>query len=72
MRDLNEHAVEYFIGPGKFPHKWFHTDEGAIADASSTINDRIGNRLSWNEVAAATQRLLIQMPTQYSHKRINQ
>jgi hypothetical protein len=21
MRDLNEHAVEYFIGPGKFPHK---------------------------------------------------
>lgn len=69
MRDLNEHAVEYFIGRGRFPEKWEHITEEAFADASSTINDRIGNRLSWNEVAAAAKALLSKLPPHYWPKR---
>jgi hypothetical protein len=65
MRDLNEHALEYFIGKGRFPEKWRHVAEGGVVDASSTVNDRIGNRVSWNEVAVAAKRLLAKLPDYY-------
>jgi hypothetical protein len=65
MRDLNEHALEYFIGKGRFPEKWRHVTEEGIVDASATFNDRIGNRVSWNEVAAAAKRLLTKLPDYY-------
>jgi hypothetical protein len=58
MRDMNEHAVEYFEGKGKRPHDWVYQGEGATSDASSTIDTKIGGRLDWVELGAAAQRLL--------------
>lgn len=65
MRDLNEHAIEYFLGQGRCKEKWIKEDETAIADASSTIDDRIGNRLSWNAVSTAAIKLLDRLPIHY-------
>lgn len=65
MRDLNEHAIEYFIDQGRFKEKWLKVDEASIADASSTVDDRIGNRLSWNAVSAASAELLEKLPSHY-------
>jgi len=65
LRDMNEHAVEYFLGKGRRRDEWLHVDEGAIADASSTIDTKIGNRLDWNEVATITRRLLNALPKFY-------
>jgi hypothetical protein len=58
MRDMNEHVIEYFKGEGKRPHDWIHKDGGGSADASSTIDTKIGGRLDWEELGAAAQRLL--------------
>jgi len=58
MRDMDEHVIEYFKGEGKRPHDWIHKDGGGSADASSTIDTKIGGRLDWEELGAAAQRLL--------------
>jgi hypothetical protein len=58
MRDMNEHAIEYFRGKGRRPHDWVHQDGGGTADASSTVDTKIGGRLDWVELGAAVQRLL--------------
>jgi hypothetical protein len=58
MRDMNEHAIEYFRGKGLRPHDWVHQDEGGTADASATVDTKIGGRLDWVELGAAVQRLL--------------
>ncbi|MES0161602.1 hypothetical protein [Mesorhizobium sp. C268A] len=47
LRDLNEHKVEYFMGGGRRRALWNHEEDGGTADASSTINTRIGNLLDW-------------------------
>lgn len=65
MRDLNEHALEYFQGRGLKPSEWVHVDAGGTADASSTINSKIGNRLDWNDVASAVKQLLEVIPAAY-------
>jgi hypothetical protein len=58
MRDMNEHAIEYFEGKGKRPHDWVYQDEGATSDASSTVETKIGGRLDWVELGSAALRLL--------------
>jgi hypothetical protein len=42
-----------------------YENENSIADASSTINSRLGNRLDWNEVATAARLLLAKLPAGY-------
>jgi hypothetical protein len=58
MRDMNEHAIEYFEGKGKRPHDWVYHGKGATSDASSTVETKIGGRLDWVELGSAAQRLL--------------
>ena len=59
LRDQNEHVVENFRGKGKRPQDWvYKTEDGSIADASSTVETRIGGRLDWVKLGAAAQRLL--------------
>jgi hypothetical protein len=40
---------------------WWHTSDGGSADASATVDDKIGGRLSWNEVAKIADKLLKDM-----------
>jgi hypothetical protein len=61
MRDMNEHAIEYFEGKGKRPHDWVYQGEGATSDASSTVETKIGGRLDWVELGSAAQRLLVKI-----------
>jgi hypothetical protein len=59
MRDMNEHAIEYFKGKGKRPQDWIYVDpRTAGADASSTVGTKIGGRLDWVELGSAAQGLL--------------
>jgi hypothetical protein len=59
MRDMNEHAIEYFKGKGQRPQDWIYADPGKFqADASSTIGTKIGGRLDWVELGAAAERPL--------------
>lgn len=69
LRDMNEHVIEYFIGRGYDRERWNHSDEFCIADASSTVEDRIGGRLSWNEFAQAVGNLARKLPMYYYPKR---
>ena len=65
IRNKNEHVIEYFSGNGHAPKTWVYTDDGGTADASSTVDSRIGGRLDWNEVAAASETLLKEIPLFY-------
>lgn len=65
LRDMNEHVVDYFLGRGRKPDEWLHVTDGAIADASSTINSLIGNRLDWHRVAAVARSLIGRLPPVY-------
>jgi hypothetical protein len=62
MRDLNEHAIEYFMEKGRFPQKWLDISDAAITDASATIGDKIGNRLNWHEVGMVAKKLITALP----------
>ena len=62
LRNMNEHVLEYFQDKGRFQHEFIYATDQAIADASSTIEDRIGNRLSWKDVSDIMERLLHQLP----------
>jgi hypothetical protein len=39
------------------PKDWTYVEGGGIADASSTVDTRIGNRLDWVKLGAAAERL---------------
>jgi hypothetical protein len=65
LRDMNEHVIEYFLGRGKRPENWVYESDGGIADASSTIDSKIGGRLDWNQVASAAERLIRVLPPHY-------
>lgn len=65
MRDLSEHSIEYFIDEGRFKEKWVKADEASSVDASSTVDDRVGNRLSWNAASKAAATLLTKLPDHY-------
>jgi hypothetical protein len=65
LRDMNEHVVEYFTGTGRSPDIWFSVTDEAVADASSTVGTRIGNRLDWLSVVAAAERLSAHLPSMY-------
>jgi hypothetical protein len=57
MRDMNEHVIEYFEGPGLRPNDWVYHGEGYSSDASSTFETKIGGRLDWVALGSAAQRL---------------
>jgi hypothetical protein len=61
LRHKSEHVVEYFLGRGHNMESWWHTSDGGSADASATVDDKIGGRLSWNEVAKIADKLLKDM-----------
>jgi hypothetical protein len=57
MRDMNEHAIEYFRGRGRRPKDWIHQGGYGTSDASSTGGTKIGDRLDWVELGSAAERL---------------
>ena len=61
MRNLSEHAVEYFRGPGRFPKEW----DSGNCDPSSTACDRIGDRLSWKALAEISAHIREALPVMY-------
>lgn len=65
MRDMNEHSIKYFLGKGFRQDEFMHVSDDAIADASSTVGTKIGNRLDWSKVANAASRLLQNVPETY-------
>ncbi|MGM4885291.1 hypothetical protein AB8A20_07935 [Tardiphaga sp. 604_B6_N1_1] len=65
MRNHNEHEIEYFTERGRHPKTWVTVTDQGSADASSTVGDRIGNLLSWNDVAAAAKSILAAIPEHY-------
>jgi hypothetical protein len=69
LRDMNEHVVEYFIGGGRSRDIWYHATDEGVADASSTVNTKIGNRLDWVAVAGAAERLIDRLPAAYWPKK---
>ena len=58
LRNKNEHVIDYFLDKGRYPNTWTHFDGGGYADASATIDDKIGGRLSWNDLAEIARRIL--------------
>ncbi|MCK9914568.1 hypothetical protein MXD81_35960 [Microbacteriaceae bacterium K1510] len=65
MRDMNEHAIGYFLGKGRRQDEFVTVSEFSGADASSTIGTKIGNRLDWNVVVAAVEKLLKNLPATF-------
>jgi hypothetical protein len=65
LRDMNEHVVDYFLGRGRKPDEWLTVTEESIADASSTVESRVGNRLDWNRVATVVRDLIGRLPSAY-------
>ena len=63
MRDLNEHAIEYFEGKGKRPKDWIFNGDDFNSDPTGTINTLIGGRLDWVKLSEAAARLLESLPT---------
>ena len=47
LRDKNEHVIEYFRGGGRRRGDWITERDDGVADASSLIGTRIGNRLDY-------------------------
>jgi hypothetical protein len=58
MRDLNEHAIEYFEERGLRRDEWIFSDGESASDPTGTINTKIGNRLDWVAFGAAARKLL--------------
>lgn len=65
LRDMNEHVVDYFLGRGRKPDEWLHVTDESIADASSTVGSRIGDRLDWYVVAVVVRSLIDGLPPAY-------
>jgi hypothetical protein len=63
MRNLNEHAIEYFEGKGQRPEDWMFRSEDFDSDPTGTVNSLIGGRLDWIKLREATARLLESLPT---------
>ncbi len=63
MRDLNEHAIEYFEGKGQRPKDWMFNGDDFNSDPTGTINTLVGGRLDWVKLNQATGRLLESLPT---------
>jgi hypothetical protein len=63
MRDLNEHAIEYFEGRGRRPKDWMFNGDDFRSDPTGTINTLIGGRLDWVKLSQAADRLLKSLPS---------
>jgi hypothetical protein len=62
VRDMNEHVVEYYMGGGRNQGRFVNVSPDVIADASSTVDKRIGNRVDWGDVANLLRQILPQIP----------
>jgi hypothetical protein len=62
MRDLNEHAREYFMGPGLRRQDWDANMERFNSDPTGTQETLIGGRLDWAKLAAAMAKLIPSIP----------
>ena len=62
MRDLNEHAREYFTGPGLRRQDWDANMERFNSDPTGTSETRIGGRLDWVKLQEAVSKLVPQVP----------
>jgi hypothetical protein len=68
LRDLNEHSIEYLVSggeKGRKPQSWQFITEFGISDASGTIHDLIGGRLSWKQLIEVVRRMIEKLPDQY-------
>lgn len=61
MRDMNEHAIKYFIGKGREQENWVHEDDSSVGDASATVGSLIGGRLDWLALSNAAKALLTKL-----------
>jgi hypothetical protein len=66
MRNLNEHAIEYFEGKGQRPEDWMFRTDDFNSDPTGTVNTLIGGRLDWIKLREATARLLESLPAMFS------
>ncbi|MGX4771847.1 hypothetical protein ACWAUC_18890 [Bradyrhizobium guangdongense] len=62
MRNLNEHAIEYFRGKGRFPAKWDEQMKAYNSDPTGTQDSLIGGRLDWCALRAAVMNLMESFP----------
>jgi hypothetical protein len=62
MRNLNEHAIEYFRGRGKFPAEWDLQMRSYNSDPTGTQDSLIGGRLDWFALRATVIRLMDSFP----------
>jgi hypothetical protein len=58
LRNMREHAIDYFSGSGNNKDRWFIESPSFRADASTSVLGLIGGRLDWKLFAAAAERLL--------------
>jgi hypothetical protein len=62
MRDLNEHAREYFEGPGQRPQDWKANMERFNSDPTGTQGTLIGGRLDSAKLAEVVESLIPSIP----------
>lgn len=62
MRNLNEHATEYFKGPGQRRKDWDANIANFNADPTGTHDTLIGGRLDWVKLGAAMATLIPTIP----------
>jgi hypothetical protein len=62
MRNLNDHAREYFKGPGLLPQKWKANFEQFSSDPTGTKGTMIGGRLDWVRLRDAVALLIPTIP----------
>jgi hypothetical protein len=62
MRNLNEHATEYFRGRGKFPADWDLQMSSFNSDPTGTQDSLIGGRLDWVALRATVINLMDSFP----------
>ena len=62
MRNLNEHAAEYFKGPGQRRKDWDANVAQFNADPTGTAGTLIGGRLDWAKLGLAMATLIPTIP----------
>ena len=58
LRNMREHAIEYFLGRGNNKDRWFVETPEYSADASSVVGSMIGGRLDYKAFTSACEIVL--------------
>jgi hypothetical protein len=57
IRNMREHAIEYYEGPGQKPQHWGYEGEDFLSTPTGTVNTLLGGRLDWVALANVAERL---------------